>query len=324
MPLERDEPRRLGFFDELFVQFLGRGHERHVHDGAVLLFHAVGVELRIVDEVVQKPRLVFVDFVDLLDPAQLFEVTEHQVRHVDGEAGRRVVQRAVFRLRFPFEHGRALRQRVFNEILAGDDDGHAGRGDVLLRARIDDAEFVHVDLAGKDLRAHVGDQRRLHVGEFHIAGAEDGVVRADVHIVRIVVEGDLLHVGDIRVSLVLGGGDAARFAEDLALLPRLFGEVARDHIVGFARVHQVQGHGGELLARAALHKEHAVIFGDVHQFAQVGFRLFHDGGERFIAVADLAYAHARSGKIEELFLRFFQHVEGEHGRACRKIVNSHK
>ena len=144
-----------------------------------------------------------------------------------------------------------------------------------------------------------------------------------MYVVRIVVEGDRFHVGDIGVGLILGGRNAARLAEDLAFLPRFFGEVARHHIVGFARVHQVEGHRRELLARAALHEEHAVLLGDVQKPAQVRFRLFDDGGKRLVAVADLAHAHARAREIQKLFLCLFQHFEGKHGGACRKIVNSH-
>ncbi len=144
-----------------------------------------------------------------------------------------------------------------------------------------------------------------------------------MNVVGIVVEGDLVHVGDIGIGLVFGGGDAAGFTEDLALLPCLFGEVARDDIVRLARVHQVEGNGGELLARAALHEQDAIAVGNVHQLAQIGFRLLDDGGKRLVSVADLADAHAGARKVEQFFLRLFEHLEREHRRACRKVVNSH-
>ena len=313
----------LSLFHEFFVRLFGRGDERHVHDGAVLLFYAVGVVRRVIDEIVQKPRFVFVDLVDLFDAAQLFEVAQYEVRHINGEAGGRIVEGAVVRLRFPFEHGGADGQRVFDEIFARDDDGHARGGEVFLRARIDDAEFCHVYFAGQDLRAHVAHERLFRFGEFDIAGAENGIVRADVHVIGIVVEFDRIHVGDVCIIFILGRGDFPCLAVDLAFLPGFFGKVARHDVIGLSRVHQVEGNGCKLLARAALYKQYTVIVGNVHQLAHERLRFFHDGGERFVPVADLRDAHTGSLKIKEFFLRLFEHFEGEHGRACRKVINSH-
>ena len=144
-----------------------------------------------------------------------------------------------------------------------------------------------------------------------------------MHIVGVVVERDLVHVGNVSVRFILGGRDLAGIAVDLTFLPCLFGEIARNDVVRLARVHEVERNRRKLLARAALYEEHAVILGDVHQFAQVGFRLLHDGGKRLVAVGNFAHAHAGAGEIQKLFLRFFQYLEGKHGRPCRKVVNSH-
>ena len=145
-----------------------------------------------------------------------------------------------------------------------------------------------------------------------------------MHIVRVVVEGDLVDVRDIGIGLVLRGGDAARFTEDLAFLPCLLGEVAGDDVIGLPGVHQVERNGGKLLAGAALYEQDAIIVRNVHQFAEVGFRFLDDRGKRFVAVADLADAHAGACKVEQFFLRLFQHFQRKHRGACRKIVNSHR
>ena len=144
-----------------------------------------------------------------------------------------------------------------------------------------------------------------------------------MHVIRVVVERDFVHIGDIGIRFILGGSDFARIAVNLPFLPGFFGEVARNDVIRLARVHEVEWNRRKLLARAALYEEHAVIFGDVHQLAQVCFRLFDDGGKGLVAVGNLAHAHAGAGKIQKLSLRLFQNFEGKHGRPCRKIVNSH-
>ena len=323
MAFERDQAVRGGLFDELRVKFGARRDEGNIHDGAELFLHAVGVEGGVVDEIVQKSRLVLVDLVHLLHAAQLFQPAQDQRRHVDGEAGGRIVQALVLVLHLPFEHGGAGGKGILNEVAPCDDDGHARGSKVFLGARIDDAEIPDVDLAREDLGRHVGDERRFRAGEFRIPRAENGVVGADVHIIRIFAEGDGRRIGNIRIGLVLGGGDAGRIAVDLALLPCLFGKIPRDDIVRFSAVHQIEGNCGKLRGSAALHKQHGIVFGDPHELAQQGFPFVHDRLKGLVAVGDLRNGHARSRKIQQIALCFFQNFERKRGRTCREVVSSH-
>ena len=88
-----------------------------------------------------------------------------------------------------------------------------------------------------------------------------------MHVVRVVVEFHFVEIGDICVNFIFGRGRDARRAVDLAFLPRLFREVARHEVVGFAFVHQIKGYRRELLARAALYEDDAIIFGNIQKIS---------------------------------------------------------
>ena len=210
-----------------------------------------------------------------------------------------------------------------DEIALCDDERHARGGEVLLCARIDDAELFDVDLAGEDIGRHIGNEGRLGFGELHIARSEDGVVCADMHIVGVFAEGDLLHIGDIGVRLILGGSDACGVPVNFAFLEGFLREVARDDIVRLPLVHEVEGNSRELLARAALHEDDRIVVGDIQKLAQKRAPLVDDLFELLVAVRDLRDGHPGARKIQKLLLRFLKHFEGQCGRACGKVISSH-
>ena len=209
------------------------------------------------------------------------------------------------------------------QILPDDGDGHAGGGDVLLDAEVDAAVFRHVHRAGEDHRAHVRHQRdALHLGDFHILGAENGVVLADVDVAGVGVVGDGADVGDVGKVFVLAGGDHLRLAELGGLFGGQVGEVAGDDVVGLAGGHKVQGHHGELLGRAALEKADLVVVGDLHQPAQAGLGVLYDVLEPLAAVAHFHHALAAAVVVQHLGLGRLKHLLGQHAGPGAEIVYS--
>ena len=110
--------------------------------------------------------------------------------------------------------------------------------------------------------------------------AVDGLVLADVDVVGVFSELELVDIGDIGEVAVLARCHAARITEQLCLLESLLRPRAGNDVVGLAVQHQVHGDGRKLLGRAALQEEHLVVVGNAHQIAQVGFGLFDDALER--------------------------------------------
>ena len=151
------------------------------------------------------------------------------------------------------QHGGRAGQRLGHEVVADDDDSHAGRAHVLLNAAVDEAVLRHVHGLGQEARRHVGHQRfSVRVGQLVVHGAVDGLVLADVDVVGVVGQLEGAHVGHVAEVLVLGGGDAAGIAEDLRFLERLLRPRAADDVVGHLVLHEVHGDHRELRGRAAL------------------------------------------------------------------------
>ena len=144
-----------------------------------------------------------------------------------------------------------------------------------------------------------------------------------MHIVDVLAEGIAGECGNIGEILVLRGRGNANIAVFLRLFGGFACEIAGNDIVGFPLCEKVQGHRRELLRRAALHKEHRIVVGDIHELAQKGNRAVHHSLERFGAVAHLGNGHTRSLVVEKFSLYLFQYLFGEHGRTRRKIENSH-
>ena len=83
-------------------------------------------------------------------------------------------------------------------------------------------------------------------------GAVDGVVFADVNIVRILADGQIGTVGNVGKGLVGGRRHGVCLAVLLRFLPCFLCPLAGDDIVGDPVFHQVHGNHGELLGSAAL------------------------------------------------------------------------
>ena len=82
-----------------------------------------------------------------------------------------------------------------DEVFADDHDGNACAGDVLLSAGKEQTELAHVDRLGENVGGNVSHQRHISgVGKVVPLGAVDGIVQADVYIIRVRSEIGLLHL----------------------------------------------------------------------------------------------------------------------------------
>ncbi len=121
--------------------------------------------------------------------------------------------------------GQAGRCRC-DEVLARDDDLHAGGGDVLLRAGMDEPVPCDVDRLGEEHRALVGDEDvALGVGELGKPGAVDRVVLTDVEVARVLADGQVGAVGNVREVPVGRAGDGHGVAEDCASWKAFFAQL---------------------------------------------------------------------------------------------------
>ena len=118
-------------------------HERHVHPRSAIRVDRVAVEIGRVDRGVQLSR----PFASVLcrrlhaRPASFNRYSKTRPCHVPGEARRRVAHRTRLVVNGGIvEEARVSRPRPTQQVLPDDDQRNPGRADVLLCARVDDAE----------------------------------------------------------------------------------------------------------------------------------------------------------------------------------------
>ena len=314
--LEVDKARRSRRLDKGRVLVRVAGDKGHVHEGAVARAHRVVEERALVQVVVEDLRLLHVALFHLCNAALLQQVVERQPRHVDAVGRRRVVHAALVGHDFVVQHRGRDVQRVAEQVVPDDDDGHARRADVLLRAGKGDAELGDVVLLREDAGGQVRHQRHAAgLRQPGVARAVDRVVAADVEVVRVAAELRLVPVRDLRIADVLGGGNLLDVRVLLGLLDGQVGEVAGVDVVrlaGLVAGQQVQRHLRELHGRAALQEEHLVVLGDAHERAQVRLGLCDDLLIHLGAVAHLHDGHAGVAVANQLLLRPLQHGQGQH------------
>ena len=161
----------------------------------------------------------------------------------------------------------------------------------------------------------------LGIGQAVPGGAVDGLVLADVDIVRI--GRDLRRaLGDIGEVFVLGGAQNHHLAVFLRFGDGLFRPSARLHIAGLAVFHQVHGNHGKLQRAAALNEQDPVIVRDAHDLPQVGLGLLGDAVEDLGAVAHLHDAHTGTTVVHHFIPDLLQHLLRHHGRTGGKVISA--
>ena len=126
-----------------------------------------------------------------------------------------------------------------------------------------------------------------------------------MHVIYAVAEFYFVHVGNIGEILVLGGSRNRGVAVFEGLFIGLGRKIARKHVIGLAVHHKVERNGRELLGSAALHEKHGVIVGNREKFAEQALRFVVHRHKGLGTVAHFRDRHARTVKIEQIFLRFF-------------------
>ncbi len=209
------------------------------------------------------------------------------------------------------------------QVIPDDGDGHTSGGDILLDAEVDAAVLVHIHGLGEDHGAHICHQRHtLHLRHFHVLGAEDGVVLADVDVAGVLVVVDGVHIGDIGEVLILAGCHDLCLTELGRFLCCQIGEVTGDDVIRLAGGHKVQGHHGKLLGGTALEEADLIIIRDIHHPAQSSLCVGDNGIEPLAAVAHLHHALAAVAILQQLCLSLTEHLFGKHAGTCAEIINS--
>lgn len=189
---------------------------------------------------------------------------------------------------------------------ADDNDDHTCRSDVLLDAAVDDAVLRDIHRLRQEAGGNVRYQRlTLGVRQLLEFCTVNGVVLADINIVRILADRKVRAVRNVGKGLILGGSDLIRFSVFLRLLVRLLRPLAGNDVIRHPVLHQVHRDHRKLLRSAVLQEQYLIVIRDVHQLAQILLRLPDDPVKNLSAVAHLHHRHSASSVIQHLICCFF-------------------
>ena len=312
--------------DYLGVQLLVTGYEGDIHEGAELFVHGAGEHLGGIQEIVHHLGLVDVPPFHLLQAADALKVLEDLAAAVDCPAVGGVVHGAIVSVGLiAHVNGRLGVQlcTVANQVLPDDGHHHASRTHVLLHAGVNHAVIGNVAGAGQEHGTLVADQQvPLGVGQLVPGYAVNGFVLADVHIVRVFGNVQIIAVGDVAEVAVLAGGHHVYVTVLFRFGNRFLGPRAGLHIAGHAVFHQVHGDHGELKCCAALDEQHFVVVRDVHQVPQILLGLVDDLLEDRGAVAHLHDAHSGAPVVHHFVPDLLQDRFRHGGGTGREIENA--
>ena len=150
-------------------------------------------------------------------------------------------------------------------------------------------------------------------------GAVNGVVGGDMQVIRIRVQ-LAFPFGNVNIIIIPGGSSHVHLQILGGFSGSAVGEIAAVNIIGLALDAQIHGHGGELHGGAAMEEEHGISVRNVHKSAQARLRIVNDGLIHGAAMAHFHHVHARIAVHRQRFLHLFQHRQGQHGGAGRKII----
>ena len=223
------------------------------------------------------------------------------------------------------EHGGKLAHPALQQVAAQDHQRHPGGSEVLLGPGVDQAVALHADRPREDVAGGVagepGVTRRCRLTAE--LGAEDGVVRGEVHVGRCLGVAGLALLGDVGEVGVLGAAGDVDTAVVPGLLHRLLRPAAGDQVVGGAvRGEEVRRQHVELGRGASLQEEHGVVVGDAGQLAAVGLGLGNDALEGRATVAVLEDADSRAVDVPEVLSRLLEDGFGEDRRTWGKVEDS--
>ena len=96
-------------------------------------------------------------------------------------------------------------------------------------------------------------------------GSVNGIVFTNIDIVRILRNGQIAAVRDIRKGLIRRRSDFNRLTVNLSLLISFLSPLSRDNIGCLAVFHQIHGNHGKLQACPSLQKQHLIIIRNIHK-----------------------------------------------------------
>ena len=326
MPLEPDEPRLRGRFEEGRIERLVGELERDVHPGAASRRDPVRIEARSVYRPVEAARLALVARGHGREAALPLDPFEHQGGDVPRERARGVGHGPGRGLRGVADDGGGEGVGPIEQVLAHDDDREARHAQVLLRAGVDEPEASHVDRARQDVRRHVGDEgrpARIRSRNRAELDPRDGLVGDVVEVGRSGRDLPLFTGRDGPVAVALRGRRHPHPAE----APRL-GDGARrpgpgvDVARGSSRAREIERDRGELHLRPSLEEEHAMGLRDLHQPAKARLEPRRELQERRAAVALLRHRDARAVPVGEVLADPLDDGRGQCGGARAEVDRS--
>ena len=164
-----------------------------------------------------------------------------------------------------------------HQILADDDNCHARRSHVLLRAAVDNAVLGEINRLGHDVGGHICYHRNLAGLRIVVPlGAEDRVVGADIEVIRLRIEVKLLLLRNPSEVIRLRGCSDMDLAVLLCFLIGTACEIAGDRVVRLAGDHQVERDCGELHGCTALHEQDLIVVWNIHNAAECILRTVDD------------------------------------------------
>lgn len=322
MPLEGFQTDGSRFGNELLLQLFCGEAEGDVHGRAVGGIGRAAVEVGGVDGRIQLTCLSLVAGEDVFQSFTL-EPACDEAEHVDGEAGRGVVERVLADMGGVAKHRGNGFGCLLRPCLVDDDQCAAGRSQILLETSVDESELARIERARENVRGHISDQWDIGRGELGPSYAFNGLVRGDVEIGG--------HVGRLYFILCrhAGGGYPCGIcgdvdvAEEFSLLDGFLCPGTGVGVVGaLIGSEQVHGNHGELGAGSALQEEDRLIVGNIHKLCHIGGSLFMDGRVLLAAMAALHDGHAAALEIDEIALCLLQNFEREYCGSGAEVIDA--
>ena len=222
------------------------------------------------------------------------------------------------------KHRRGARKHILgDEILTDDSDDNAGRSDVLLCAAVDNRVLGNVHRLTQEAGGYISDEiLALGVRERLELRTVDGVVLADIHIVRIVVNRKIGAIRNVGKCLVFTGSNALGIAEFLSLLEGSLCPLAGHDVIRNLVLHQVHRDHCKLQMSTALQEQHLVVVRDVQKIPKILLCVLDDLVKYFGAMAHLHNGLTAPLVVEHLCCGFLQYFLRQYGRTCRKVIHS--
>ena len=213
---------------------------------------------------------------------------------------------------------------VTYKILTYYNNGNAGGGNIFLRTRIQNAEFCNINRFREYAAWNISHKRHIaRIGQLVVFCAVNGVVHTNVNIIRLGVEIGAGGFRDIRKGLIRTWSHGSCLAVARRLFVSLVSPLTCYNIIRLAVFgHKVQRHHCKLGWSAALQKQHIIIIGNIHNFAEVLLRLVKYCLIFLWAVGHLHNRLPRLAVFHHFRSSGLQNILGQHWRACAEIINS--